>query len=95
MEECRTAFNAKYANLSPAESQSAILEEISQDVYSMQLQPNIMDNYRRYVVITSVEDRKMKDGDAATRPLRFVGHDWLEWQTVSSFEFKDDFFKES
>jgi hypothetical protein len=93
MKECRTAFNAKYANLSPAESHSAILEEISQDMYSMQLQPNIMDNYRRYVVIAGVEEAKAKDGDAAARPLRLVGHDWLEWQTVSSFDFKDDFFK--
>lgn len=96
--------------MSLAESQAAVTEEICNDILRMQLQPVIMDNYRRFVVLTDAEDQR-SDGSAASKLdqvrccLIFMKdfrlnetldyqHTWLEWHSFDSFDFQDDFYKE-
>jgi hypothetical protein len=58
LSECRASYNRKYANMSAGERQRAILDEISNDMLSWQLEPAVMDEYRRFVVITHRVDGK-------------------------------------
>ncbi|KAJ7275361.1 hypothetical protein B0H12DRAFT_254778 [Mycena haematopus] len=80
LEFCLSAFSAKYSNIPRAEWASAIEAEISDDLSSMQMQPDIMKQYRRYVVIKAETDNHLgadKDG--------------FEWLTSSDFSFHDEF----
>lgn len=47
------AFHSKYANVAVSEWQQTMATEIITDLSSMQRQPAIMNEYRRYVVFTS------------------------------------------
>ncbi|KAL6304196.1 hypothetical protein BKA93DRAFT_784313 [Sparassis latifolia] len=64
-----------------AELPLQIEKEIEQDMLSMQLQPAIMDGYRRFVVIHGGGDRHLVNEDHAIECVR-----------LSNFDFKDDYF---
>jgi hypothetical protein len=51
LEECWKQFNTKYANVPESTWSSVMDAEISEDLSYMQMQPAIMQEYRRYVVI--------------------------------------------
>ncbi|KAI0067836.1 hypothetical protein BV25DRAFT_1987496 [Artomyces pyxidatus] len=82
LERCMREFTAQFAELPKAKWPSAVLDEISATVLSMQMQPCIMDRYRRFVVVTG---KKESVG---------VYRDGLEWSPVSEFDFREDFFEE-
>ncbi|KAJ6519506.1 hypothetical protein C8R45DRAFT_24277 [Mycena sanguinolenta] len=82
LEFCLSAFSAKYSNIPQAEWASAVEAEVSEDLNSMQMQPNIMNQYRRYVVIKAETDKHI----AADK-------DGFEWSTSSDFSFHDEFLK--
>ncbi|KAJ6574781.1 hypothetical protein B0H19DRAFT_1254435 [Mycena capillaripes] len=71
---CIDVFTLKYSNIPPAECASAIEAEISQDLDSMQRQPDIMKHYRRFVVIRAESDNHIE-----------ADKDGFEWLTSSSF----------
>lgn len=50
------AFHSKYANITESERPQAMETEILMDLSSMQRQPAIMKDYRRYVVFTSEQE---------------------------------------
>lgn len=85
LEFCVRAFNSKYANIQETEWESTIFREISSDLSSMQLQPVIMEEYRRFVIITSDRDSHVKqDGDAKSSFM-----DGFERVSVKNFDFKE------
>jgi hypothetical protein len=65
LEDCIKVFNEQYTNVQKSEWSSVIELEISNDLSSMQMQPAIMENYRRFVVIKAAHDNHIgwnKDG---------------------------------
>ncbi|KAF7339742.1 Chromo domain-containing protein [Mycena sanguinolenta] len=80
LEFCLSAFSAKYSNIPKAEWTAAVEAEISEDLGLMQMQPNIMKQYRRYVVIKAETDKHV----AADK-------DGFEWLASSDFSFHDEF----
>lgn len=67
LEECLAVFNSRYANTSLEESEAAVTKEVCADMLSMQLQPMIMDEFRRYVVLTNVEDERFEKSNSEVR----------------------------
>jgi len=45
------SFNGRYSNIQPSNWMRVIAEEISNDLSCMQIQPALMRDYRRYVVL--------------------------------------------
>ncbi|KAJ7139793.1 hypothetical protein C8R44DRAFT_867898 [Mycena epipterygia] len=78
LEFCIGVFSAKYSNVPQAQWASAVETEISEDLNLMQMQPDIMKHYRRYVVIRAEDDVVSADKDG------------FEWVTNSNFSFNDD-----
>ncbi|CCM02177.1 uncharacterized protein FIBRA_04256 [Fibroporia radiculosa] len=79
---CLETASAQHLNVAEQDLPEAIQKEIARDLWMMQSQPAIMDEYRRLVVIKSEADtyfRQHKEG--------------IECVCMSDFEFKDDYFK--
>jgi hypothetical protein len=72
------AFHSKYADTSESERPQRMETEILNDLSSMQRQPAIMKDYRRYVVFISEQEASSNNGG-------------LEWTTISKFDFRDNF----
>ncbi|PIL29610.1 hypothetical protein GSI_08247 [Ganoderma sinense ZZ0214-1] len=82
LEECLRIAAEQFANTSAADLPMAIEKEIARDMLRMQMQPVIMDKYRRFVVVkgkgqTQTNFREDKGG--------------IEVTTISELDFKDDF----
>ena len=56
LEECLKEFNELFLNVQECEWPSLIEKEISKDLAGMQMQPVIMDNFRRFVVVKGTKD---------------------------------------
>ena len=54
----------QFANTSEADLPQAIEKEIARDLRRMQIQPTVVDNYRRFVVITSRSDKYFAEDSA-------------------------------
>ncbi|KAF7339929.1 Chromo domain-containing protein [Mycena venus] len=80
LESSMNAFSAKYSNIPQPQWASAIEAEISADLDLMQMQPDIMNQYRRYVVIKAETDNHIE-----------ADRDGFEWLTNSTFSFDDNF----
>ncbi|TFK40949.1 hypothetical protein BDQ12DRAFT_678640 [Crucibulum laeve] len=78
-------FRVKFANLQESEWASAMVKLLLLDLSSMQRQPAIMSEHRRYVILHGEQDRKHIPVD----PVNRYG---LEWVTADKFDFKDEFF---
>ncbi|KAF5373542.1 hypothetical protein D9758_000846 [Tetrapyrgos nigripes] len=78
LDYCLKEFWAKYANVPETEWQSTLEAEISADLEVMQVQPAIMHEYRRFVVLKAERDHNIK-GD----------RDGFEWVTCNEFKFRD------
>jgi hypothetical protein len=53
LEECLNSFSAQYANTSNVDVSRAIKAKIVEDLFRLQSSPSIIENYRRFVVITA------------------------------------------
>ncbi|KAI0936045.1 hypothetical protein AcV5_004288 [Taiwanofungus camphoratus] len=84
LEECMRLATEQYPNTPEAELPIAIQQEITRDLLSMQMQPAIMDKYRRFVVVKTSNDHCFEDDK-----------DGLECTTLPRFDFRDDFFPKS
>jgi hypothetical protein len=65
LEECMREFKEAYSHVEESGWMPAAEAEISRDLLSIQLQPAVMDAYRRYVVIKGAKDDRIpwdKDG---------------------------------
>lgn len=72
-------FTSKFSNVPESDLRSKMDEEIAQDLSIMQLQPAIMRDYRRFVIL-KYESQSVK-----------ISPQGLEWISLSNFDFKDDF----
>jgi len=84
LERCLRGFSQQYSEFPEEKWTPRVLEELSSVLTSLQMQPSIMDQYRRYVVIIGKQDK--------------VGYDrnGFEWTAIDAFNFRDDFIsKES
>jgi hypothetical protein len=85
-------------NVQKSDWSSVIESEISKDLSSMQMQPAIMENYRRFVIVKATRDDHLawnKDGVSRQRddgPCGLTDLSKFEWVPLSNFDFKDDFF---
>ena len=61
LEECLRIAAEQFANTSAADLPVAIEKEIARDLLRMQLQPVMMDNYRRYVVLKGRSDTYLQE----------------------------------
>ncbi|THH16827.1 hypothetical protein EW146_g3874 [Bondarzewia mesenterica] len=80
LEKCMRSFIQQYDDTPEEQWPSAVESEVVTSISSLQLQPAIMDNYRRFVVIRGEQD-------GANTP-----RDSIEWIPISQFDFRDDFF---
>ncbi|EEB95602.1 hypothetical protein MPER_05400 [Moniliophthora perniciosa FA553] len=78
LEFCLAEFSSKYANVPVEKWKVTLEEEISSDLRQMQIQPGLMEEYRRFVILC---DEDMEDTNLHG----------LEWVTPRFFEFHDDF----
>ena len=67
LEECLRIAAEQFANTSEADLPSAMEKEIARDLRRMQIQPAIMDNYRRFVVLKSKSDTYFADEKPGVR----------------------------
>ncbi|KAF7351144.1 hypothetical protein MSAN_01676900 [Mycena sanguinolenta] len=78
LEHCMKAFDAAYGS-SPQDRWAALARsDLTADMYRMQTQPGARTDYRRFVVLDSSLDSRCNSSG-------------IEWATVGSFDFKDDF----
>ncbi|KAK7467474.1 hypothetical protein VKT23_004527 [Stygiomarasmius scandens] len=78
LEYCINEFQVKYANVSESQWHSTLEREISADLEMMQIQPAIMHEYRRFVVLKAERDQHIE-----------YGRGGFEWTTCSAFKFND------
>ena len=57
LERCLRGFSQQYSELPEEKWTPQVLDELSSVLTSLQMQPSIMDQYRRYVVITGKQDK--------------------------------------
>ncbi|TFK90228.1 hypothetical protein K466DRAFT_574381 [Polyporus arcularius HHB13444] len=81
LEECLKLAADQFASTSEANLPQAIEEEIARDLWRLQNQPVIMDNYRRFTVVRTNNDKSLS-------------HDMrgFECTTLANFKFGDDCF---
>ncbi|THH02520.1 hypothetical protein EW026_g379 [Hermanssonia centrifuga] len=79
--ECLKLFNKRFGQTDHKDLTPAVEKEILHDMCQLQIQPVLMDNYRRFVTITE------------TRNEQLVDKDGVEYVTLSKFDFKDDYFR--
>ncbi|KAF7362237.1 hypothetical protein MVEN_00569900 [Mycena venus] len=79
LEHCTKAFDEAYAPF-PQENWSKLgKNDVLGDMRRMQIHPAALTDYRRFVVLDSSVD------------LRYNRPDGIEWNTVGTFDFQDDF----
>lgn len=74
-------LEAKFKNAPVFQWNGLIEKAIESDLKEMQKELGIMMEYRRYVIITSDEDHKLRQSE--------IG---VEWVNISKFKFEDDFY---
>ncbi|KAH8100518.1 hypothetical protein BXZ70DRAFT_937606 [Cristinia sonorae] len=84
LDACLRSFDALHGKTPESEIASAVAQNAMKEMDSMQFQPVIMDEYRRFVVVKGATE-KVHDDD----------REILEVVSCSSFDFKDDYFESS
>ncbi|KAI0359145.1 hypothetical protein OH77DRAFT_1502266 [Trametes cingulata] len=84
LEECLRLAAEQFANTAEADLPIAIQSEIVRDLRRMQMQPAIIDSYRRFVVFSTKQDAFLADSKYG-----------IECTTHDKFDFKDDYFESS
>ncbi|KAJ7148940.1 hypothetical protein C8R43DRAFT_952183 [Mycena crocata] len=77
---CRQAFVAVYDTFHPSEWVNVAKNNILKNMRRMQVQPAMVDAYRRFVVLDVVPDA-----------WHYNGADGIEWNSVQEFQFRDNF----
>lgn len=79
LERCLRGFNEQFSEHPEEKWTPRVLDELSSVLTSLQIQPSIMDQYRRFVVIIGRQDK--------------VGYDrnGFEWTAIDEFDFRDHF----
>jgi len=57
LERCLRGFNQQFSDYPEETWTPRVLEELNSILTSLQMQPSVMDRYRRYVVVTGKQDR--------------------------------------
>ncbi|KAL0950851.1 hypothetical protein HGRIS_007609 [Hohenbuehelia grisea] len=78
--EAMKRFDALYGPIPEQARMDAIKEEVVKSITAMQLQPGIMDNYRRFIIIKAPDESG------------FPSDIGLEYMTIDDFDFKDNVF---
>ncbi|KAI0786050.1 hypothetical protein C8Q75DRAFT_721920, partial [Abortiporus biennis] len=81
LQKCVSAFEAKFSTIEESQRSLQVAKDAVEEMYSMQFQPTIMEQYRRYVVIRH-------DKETEKELLRQT----IEISTLNDFRFKDDYF---
>ncbi|KAL0066001.1 hypothetical protein AAF712_006991 [Marasmius tenuissimus] len=76
LEFCLEEFQRLYGHIPPTKWDILLQNEIAEDLGRIQLQPGIMREYRRYVVLKGEEER--------------APNDEFEWVSPDQFHFQDD-----
>ncbi|KAI0271558.1 hypothetical protein BC834DRAFT_860173 [Gloeopeniophorella convolvens] len=74
------SFSQQFSDLPEEKWHTAALDELSRTLSSLQQQPCIVDQYRRFVVIVGQQEKVTPDRDAH------------EWTSIVEHNFRDDFF---
>ncbi|KAI8995359.1 hypothetical protein BD414DRAFT_435102 [Trametes punicea] len=82
LEECLRLAAEQFANTSDADLPMAIEREIERDLLRMQVQPAIMDSYRRFVLFRTKQDVHFAEDSK-------LG---IECTTYGTFDFRDGYF---
>lgn len=61
LRNCLDAYASDYRDVSPSHIFRAMEDLVSRDLYSLQVQPGIIQNYRRFVAIKSSRDQQISD----------------------------------
>jgi hypothetical protein len=99
LEDCFRSFNKQFSDFPEEKWTFQVLKELSSMQFSLQTQPCMMDQYRRFVVITGKQDKIAPDWGGVSIfdspfPPRSDRHNrsQLEWANIDAFSFRDDFF---
>jgi hypothetical protein len=99
LEECLRSFNRHFSELPEEKWTFNVLTELLSILFSLQMQPCMMDQYRRFVVITGKQDKIAPDrggvsilnaSQTSVSDRRAIVQ--FEWTKIDSFNFRDDFF---
>ena len=77
LEECLRIAAEQFANVSDADLPMAIEKEIARDTLRMQLQPVIMDQYRRFVVVKGQSETYFREDKCGVSAEYLSGMFWL------------------
>jgi hypothetical protein len=102
LERSLRGFSEQFSEFPEEKWTPRVLAELSSVLTSLQRQPSIMDQYRRYVVIIGKQDKVGYDLDGVSvyiferiNDLTRRGSQF-EWTAIEAFNFRDDFIsKES
>lgn len=61
LEDCLRSFNKEFSDFPEEKWTYNVLKELASMLSSLQMQPCMMDQYRRYVVITGKQDKIATD----------------------------------
>ena len=102
LEDCLRSFNKQFSDFPEEKWTWQVLKELSTMQSSLQTQPCMMDQYRRFVVIRGRQDKIAPDWGGVSifyflffsrkrsdqvRPIT-----QLEWTNIDEFSFRDAFF---
>ncbi|KAJ7188675.1 hypothetical protein C8R46DRAFT_1184034 [Mycena filopes] len=80
LEHCSKAFEDAYMSSLPANWATLAKNDVLADMRRMQVQPTVVQQYRRFVVL-----------DASPDSSRYRAGDGIEWEAVRKFSFQDSF----
>ena len=73
LEDCVNAWREAYSSIRESEWRAVIHSDIMDELGRLQMQPEIMDNYRRFVVIRSPSEARMGEYYQGVRLLYLHG----------------------
>jgi hypothetical protein len=99
LEDCLRGFSKEYSDYPEEKWTFRVLETLLSTLSSLQVQPCIMDQYRRFSVITGKQDKIAADWGGVSivywvlydNDLKDV-RSQFEWITIDGFNFRDDYF---
>jgi hypothetical protein len=71
LEDCLRSFNKQFSDFPEDQWSFQVLMELSSTQFSLQTQPCMMDQYRRFVVITGKRDKIASDWGGVSIPFFF------------------------
>jgi hypothetical protein len=101
LEDCLRSFSKGYSDYPEEKWTFRVLEELNSILSSLQMQPCIMDEYRRFAVIVGKQDKVAADWSGVSiifGPFFDKDHDLkdgrsqFEWTPIDAFNFRDEYF---